>query len=85
MSFPSLKDQQPPLLLGKVTVVLNFLHLYTICLTGFVESKLFRDGFVTFSSLMSNINSFSELLRDLQWHDSLPQKWSDFDRSLFFE
>ncbi len=47
-----------------------FVHNLSDC--GFVESKLFRDGFVTFSSLMSNINSFSEVLSDLQWHDSLP-------------
>ncbi len=32
---------------------------------GFLESKLFRDGFVTLSILMSNINSFSEVLSNL--------------------
>ncbi len=62
-----------------------FVHNLSDC--GFVESKLFRDSFVTFSSLMSNINSFPEVLSNLlfYWHDSLPQTWSDFDRSLFFE
>ncbi len=50
-----------------------FVHNLSDCV--FVESKLFRDGFVTFSSLMSNINSFSEVLRDLLClcHDALPQ------------
>ncbi len=32
---------------------------------GFVETKLFRDGFVTFSSLMSNINSYCKVLSNL--------------------
>ncbi len=73
-------------LLGKVTVVLNFLHLYTICLTVDLWSpNSLEMGFVTFSSLM-NINSFSEVLSNLlcSWHDSLPQTWSDFDRSVLW-
>ncbi len=50
-----------------------FVHNLSDC--GFVESKIFRDGFVTFSILMSNSNSFSEVLSDLlcSCHDTLPQ------------
>ncbi len=64
---------------------LQFVHNLSDC--GFVESKLFRDGFVSFSSLMSNINSFSKVLGDLLClcHDTLPQTWSDFKWSLFFK
>ncbi len=39
-----------------------FVHNLSDC--GFVESKLFRDGFLTFSSLMSDSNSF--FLRSLE-------------------
>ncbi len=57
--------------------------VHSLCDCGFVESKLFRDGFVTFSSLMSNISSFSDVLSNLlcSWHDSLPQTWSYFCNS----
>lgn len=54
------------------TIPPPFLHNLSDC--EFVESKLFEDGFVTFSKLMSNNNSFSEILRNCCFCcDTLPQ------------
>ena len=60
-------------LLGRVTMVLNFLHLYTVCLIV-DRYKLFRDDFVTFYDLVSIKNAVNNVLCR-----------PDFDRSLFFE
>ena len=51
-----------------------------------VESKVFRDGYVTFSSAMS-INFFSEIPRNLLClcRHTHPKQSSDFDSSSFFQ